>query len=252
MSEINQTTVNGIVDWIKMVVGNHGITLGVSGGKDSSVALALCAKAVGPEKVQAVLLPNGIQRDINDSEEICKFVGVTPTVINIGNIYKDFCGIADLDDKSKSNLAPRIRMTVLYALAQTNGNRVCGTGNLCERFVGWCTKWGDTACDFNPLGNFTVSEVIKIGRVLGLPSHLIEKAPADGITGKTDEENLGVSYNRIEDFIDNWKRCITTFPDEIDNKICSLNIKAYHKLNPIPMYEYDRSIVEESDKKENI
>lgn len=237
---VDNKLVDDIVEWIrKQVPETRGITIGVSGGKDSTVALALCAKAVGVEYVQAVLLPNGIQRDINDSEEICKFLGVKPTIINIGNIYREICSIdTTFDEKTKSNIIPRIRMTVLYALAQTYQNRVCGTGNLCERAVGWCTKWGDTACDFNPLGNLTVSQIIEIGRVLGLPSHLLEKAPADGITGKTDEENLGFTYDDIEFYLGNLLNGRTSFVrfPEIETKIFERSCNSYHKIDSPPMY----------------
>jgi len=176
--------------------------VGISGGKDSSVVAALCVKAIGKENVIGVLMPNKFQADISDAEKICEILGIKKYVVDIFNAYDAIFtklienGI-EPTNQTKFNLPPRLRMTVLYAIAQSINGRVMNTSNACETFVGYGTLWGDTVGDFSPLKYLTVDEIYEIGDALGLPFELVHKTPSDGLTGKSDEEVLGVSYSDI-------------------------------------------------------
>lgn len=236
------------VNWIKIQSEVHKFTkvvLGISGGKDSTIAAALCCRALGTENVHGILLPNNIQSDINDSIDVCKALGIKYDTINIKFIYDAFLlqyglctmrddvtvvqdnaggfhfvdndekdvGLGTATDEAIINLAPRIRMTMLRLWGQSNHHRLCGTSNLSEITVGYCTKDGDTSCDFNPLGGLTSIEVVEVGKLLEeVPVHLVTKTPSDGLCGMSDEEKLGVSYMDIHKYIrsinmtmDEWK-----------------------------------------------
>lgn len=244
-----------IIQWIKdwfdtQSNGAEGIVIGISGGKDSTVVAKLCVEAIGKERVFGVLMPNGKQKDIADSQRVCDLLGIRYIVVNISDMYYDFIrnisseeitlstedhNVVFLSDETKVNICPRIRMTTLYAIAQTKNYRVAGTGNATERVLGYFTKWGDGACDFNPLGFLTCTEVIRLGLDLDLPEELINKAPSDGLTGKTDEEQFGYSYKEIDEVllekVDNG---------EIYEFIQKLYDKNEHKIQPIKMYETDK------------
>lgn len=192
-----------------------GVVLGLSGGKDSTT-VAMMAKKVWKDNVFAVLMPNGEQADIDDSLAIAKTLNLRYRIVNIKNAFESIISEIDsntpydgqtvlVTEKSKTNIAPRLRMTTLYAIAQSLGYLVIGTGNLSESAVGWTTKFGDNACDFNPIGHIACTEVIEIGKILAkefnLDEKYIVKSPSDGLTGKTDEENLGFTYEELDKFI---------------------------------------------------
>lgn len=189
--------------------------IGISGGKDSSVAAALLAKAIGPEKVWGVQMPNGEQKDIRDSIDLVKFLGIHSMTVNIenpvdslmfeiqhweGRDYPEMCGFGE-DPKVTTNLPARLRMCVLYAIANHINGRVIGTGNKSEKLVAYTTLWGDSACDIRVLDDLFVSEVIELGELLGLPERFTRKPPDDGMSGKTDEEKLGFTYDELEKFM---------------------------------------------------
>ena len=204
---------NEAVDFIRnwfSANGGQNAVLGISGGKDSSVAAALCKAALGKDHVYGVQMPNGFQADIEDSDKIIKFLGIKHLKVDIIDAYKSIISQVmsglDLEEKAKQvkfNLPPRLRMATVYAVAQSiPGGRVINTSNLCEAFVGWGTLFGDVVGDVAPLANLTCSKIREIGFKLDLPNELVDKTPSDGLTGKSDEENLGVSYNEIEAFIE--------------------------------------------------
>ena len=185
---------------------NTKVVIGISGGKDSSVVAALCWAALGKERVVGVLMPNGVQKDISDSQRLCKFLGIQNYTVNIQNAYN---GLTDelkkslqIDETSyqyNTNTPGRLRMTTLYGVAATIGNaRISCNGNLSERLAGFFTLWGDGAGDFAPLAYLFVSEVIQLGLELGLPEELVRKAPSDGMCGMTDEEKLGFTYADLQ------------------------------------------------------
>ena len=210
MLDITNNLIIGIKEYFENTNGEKAV-IGISGGKDSTVASALCVKALGRENVIGVLMPNGEQKDIEDSKRICEFLGIENYTINIKDAFfgvlskLTLAGFknGEFSKQSMINLAPRIRMAVLYTVAQSlEGGRVINTTNACESFVGYGTLFGDTVGDFAIFKNTTVSQVYKIGDDLGLPYDLVHKTPSDGLTGKSDEEVLGVSYDDIENYMD--------------------------------------------------
>ena len=235
------------IKWIKQYfidTGGEKAIIGISGGKDSTIAAALCVDALGRENVIGVLMPQGKQKDIADSIAVCELLGIHYLNINIGSTINSLC--REIDDAYdydhccinnpmiKTNLPARIRMTTLYAVAALYPNsRVVNTCNASEDYVGYSTKYGDAAGDFSPLGNLTVREVLVVGDDLGLPSHLVHKAPSDGMCGKTDEDNLGFTYEQLDNYIEGKVHLV---PDEVVKKIERLHRATRHKYTPIPTF----------------
>ena len=179
--------------------------------------------------------------DLEDAKLVADTFGVKMITVDLTETYNILEN--EIQDKlkqnistdSKINIKPRLRMITLYGIAQTLGYLVIGTGNLSEATVGYTTKWGDSAYDFNPIAKFTMEEVKKIGRILGVPDKIIEKAPSDGLGKQTDEEKLGVLYSQISEFINTGKT-----EEKAMERIKELNRKSEHKRNPIPVYPYKR------------
>jgi NAD+ synthase len=205
MSEKLDKIINWMTDF-KLKNNVKGVVLGLSGGKDSTV-VAMLAKKVFGDNVIAVSMPNGRQSDIGDVRDIISTLKLDSPLVNIQNTFDTLIHdtYMDISDKAKTNIAPRIRMTVLYGIAQSFGYLVIGTGNKSEAMIGWTTKFGDSACDFNPIGHLTCREVIEIGKELaeefGLDVNYIVKKPADGLTSKTDEDNFGFTYDELDDYL---------------------------------------------------
>ena len=216
------------------------VTLGISGGKDSTVTAALCARALGRENVYGVMMPDGVQPDIDDSVRVCKALGIRKRTVNIGVMHQALKAVTDqwgraarpgefaipCSRESDINVGPRLRMTALRYIAQAVGARVAGTGNLSEATVGYCTKDGDTSCDFSVLGGVTSIEVVQIGLTMEeLPRDLVVKTPTDGLSGVSDEEKLGLKYADIHAYI----RLGTCGDPEIDGKIARKERANMHK-----------------------
>jgi len=200
---------NQCAQWIRDFFEKNGkdcnAVVGISGGKDSSVAAALCVEALGKDRVVGVLMPCGEQHDIDMAYLLCDHLGIKRYEVNIKDTI-DAVNAAlpkelDVSTQARTNLPPRIRMSVLYAVSQSVNGRVVNTCNLSEDWVGYSTRYGDAAGDFSPMCNLTVTEVKEIGRVLGLPEVLVDKVPIDGLCGKTDEENLGFTYAVLDRYI---------------------------------------------------
>ena len=232
-------TKDEIVQWIRSYFESNGpgcdAVVGISGGKDSSVVAALCVEALGKERVVGVMMPNGEQPDLDDSKQLIEFLGIRYAYTDIS---KAVSAVSDqvalnmnVSDQTRINLPPRIRMATLYAISQSlpHGGRVANTCNRSEDYVGYSTKFGDSAGDFSPLANLMVHEVIQIGYELLLPINLISKTPSDGLCGKTDEDNLGFTYAHLDAYI----MYGTSGIEEIDKKIASMHDHNLHKLNPI-------------------
>ena len=202
-----EKTKNECVEWIRDFFENNGkdcnAVIGISGGKDSSVVAALCVEALGRERVIGVLMPNGEQADIDMAKLLVTHLGIRHYIVNIKDAFDGVVGSIpfDLSEQSRVNLAPRIRMTTLYAVSQSHNGRVANTCNLSEDWVGYSTRYGDSVGDFSPCSNITVQEVKAIGRLLGLPDELVDKVPIDGLCGKTDEDNLGFTYAELDRYI---------------------------------------------------
>ena len=198
---------NECVEWIRQFFRENGpdcnAVLGISGGKDSSVAAALCVEALGKDRVIGVLMPCGVQHDIDMAELLVNHLGIKHYVVNIKDAVEGLTNSFpfELSNQSKVNLPPRIRMATVYAVSQCFNGRVVNTCNLSEDWVGYSTRYGDAAGDFSPMCNLTVQEVKAIGRELGLPDVLVDKVPIDGLCGKTDEDNLGFTYLELDRYI---------------------------------------------------
>lgn len=205
-----------IVQWIRDWFEENGkdcwAVIGISGGKDSSVAAALCVEALGRERVFGVLMPNGEQSDIDDAIRVATHLGIEYRICDIGlavsntrlaaAVPSGMGGKAiELSEQALINLPPRIRMTTLYAISQSINGRVVCTDNLSESYIGYSTRWGDNIGDFAPLANYTASEVVAIGDALGLPHDLTHKTPSDGLCGLTDEDRFGFTYEQLDTYI---------------------------------------------------
>lgn len=227
---------NRCIEWIRRWFDENGkgcsAVLGISGGKDSSVAAALCAKALGAERVIGVLMPQGEQFDIDYSHELCEILGIRKIEVNIGDTVAALRAALPFEPsvQTVTNIPPRIRMAVLYAVSQTHNGRVANTCNLSEDWVGYATRYGDGAGDFGPISHFTVQEVKAIGRYLGLPEKFVEKPPLDGLCGKTDEDNLGFTYAVLDAYI----REGIEPPADIKEKIDRL-----HRINQFKLRYFD-------------
>jgi NAD+ synthase len=200
---------NECVAWIRKFFEENGpdcnAVIGISGGKDSSIAAALCVAALGKERVIGVLMPQGEQHDIDKAYLLVNHLGIEHHVVNIKDAVDAILqnlpeGLA-VSRQAKQNLPPRIRMSTLYAVSQSRNGRVCNTCNLSEDWVGYSTRYGDSVGDFSPLSHLTVAEIKEIGYLLGLPRELVDKTPIDGLCGKTDEENLGFTYAELDHYI---------------------------------------------------
>ena len=228
------------VQWIRTFFAENGkdcnAIVGISGGKDSSVVAALCAEALGKERVIGVLMPCGQQSDIDMAYLLVEHLGIRRLEINIEKTVAaalESLGDIPVTAQTRINLPPRIRMAMLYAVGQSMNGRVANTCNLSEDYVGYATRYGDGAGDFSPLAHLTVTEVRAIGRVLGLPQVLIDKPPIDGLCGKTDEENLGFTY----DVLDRYIRTGEIEEDAVREKIDRLHRQNLFKLLPMPAFE---------------
>ncbi|MBR0112118.1 MAG: NAD(+) synthase [Clostridia bacterium] len=226
------------VQWIRDFFEENGkgcnAVLGISGGKDSSVCAALCAEALGRDRVIGVLMPNGEQSDIDYAYMLVNHLGIKHFEVNIKDAFEGLKNAIpfELSRQSVINLPPRIRMSALYAVSQSNNGRVVNTCNLSEDWIGYATRYGDAAGDFSPLANLTVQEVKEIGRVLGLPSQLVDKTPSDGLCGKTDEDNIGFTYAVLDRYI----RTGEIDSLEIKERIDTLHRNNLFKLKPMPSF----------------
>lgn len=238
---VKDEIVEWITDWFEENGNGCKAVVGVSGGKDSSVVAALCVAALGKNRVIGVLMPNGEQSDIKYSHMLCDHLGIKKYTVNVGpaingvldSIHENAADI-EVTEQTTTNLPARIRMATLYAVSQSVNGRVANTCNLSEDWVGYSTKFGDAAGDFSPLSRLTVSEVKAIGRELGLPAELVDKTPSDGLCGKTDEMNLGFSY----DVLDKYIRTGVIEDEAVKVKIDSMHMKNLFKLQPMPCFEY--------------
>ena len=205
-----------VTEWIQKWIEANGnsqtkVIVGVSGGKDSSVVSALLVHALGKDRVIGVMMPNGEQKDISDSQTLVNHLGIKNYTVNIAKAYEGICsafkdaGASKEEDEGfsavfRTNTPARLRMTTLYGIAAQIGNcRVVNTCNLSEDLVGYSTFYGDAAGDFAPINKLTTEEVVAIGDFLGLPDSLTHKAPSDGMCGKTDEDNLGFTYHEVNE-----------------------------------------------------
>lgn len=244
-----------ITNWIKEYFVANGpeakAVIGISGGKDSTVAAALLVRALGAERVIGVMMPQDVQRDIDDSRRVCEVLGISSYEIDIGPacsaLYRSMDEGIDFDHQVEnvsaisSNTPARMRMATLYAVAALVHGRVANTCNWSEDFVGYSTKYGDAAGDFGVLCNYAVREVIAMGEVLSqemnIPIELIVKTPSDGMCGKTDEDNLGFTYATLDAMLlddvipdyETYRNIMTRYKRNIHKTNC-IRLPAPHTL----------------------
>lgn len=239
-----EAEIEKIVAWIQDWFENNGpkanAVIGISGGKDSSIVAALLVKALGKDRVVGVLMPNGEQKDIADSKKVVEVLGIKHFIVNInpaveGEYEALRAAGVEIGKDAIINTPPRIRMTTLYAIAQSlpEGGRVTNTCNRSEDWVGYSTKYGDAAGDFSPCSDYLVCEVLKIGDALGLPKELIHKTPSDGLSGMSDEDKLGFTYATLDHYVLTGEIEDQATKEKID-RLHRLNL---HKLQTIPMYK---------------
>lgn len=231
------------VAWIQKFFEENGpgcnAIVGISGGKDSSVAAALCVEALGKDRVIGVLMPNGEQHDIDCARQLVEHLGIKNYEINVKDAIDGIrnqlekAGIEE-SVQARTNLPPRIRMSALYAVSQSFNGRVVNTCNLSEDWVGYSTRYGDAAGDFSPMSHFTTAEIRAIGELLGLPHNLVHKTPIDGLCGKTDEDNLGFTYAVLDKYI----RTGVCEDEETKAKIDRMYRNSRFKLEMMPAFEY--------------
>lgn len=235
---------NKLLNELKKYFDNNGDPLnavvGCSGGKDSTVVLAALVEAIGPDRVHAVLMPNGMQKDISDSYKVCEFLHLKPHVCNIADAYNGIVKQLEIAGAKKTpqmemNLPPVLRMATLKAYSQTINGRFTCNGNLSEKYIGWYTLGGDDQGAYKPLINLTVTEIIAIGKELGLPDWMLYKKPSDGLCGMTDEEKFGFSYVVLDKYIRTG---------EIDDMAIKEKIDHMHNINkfkaePMPEFVYN-------------
>lgn len=248
--KVKEDLIQWIRDWFAKNGPGCNCIVGISSGKDSTVVAALCCEALGKDRVIGVMMPDGDQDDIDVSYKIIKYLGIKSIEVNIGSaatsvicsimrgmaMNRDFPNYTGPSDQTLTNLPPRIRMATLYAISQSLNGRVSNNCNLSEDYVGYSTRWGDGVGDFAPLANLTVTEVKAIGYELGLPAEFIEKVPSDGLCGKTDEDNLGFTYEVLDRYISTG---VCENP-EVKARIDYLHEKNRFKMEPIPSFHEDR------------
>ena len=206
VKKVTEDMIHWIREWFETNGKGCNAVIGISGGKDSSVAAAVCVEALGKDRVIGVLMPNGEQHDIDMSRKLVDHLDIESYTINIQAGYDGLLTevkkkLGGVSRDTEINLAPRVRMATLYAVGQSRNGRVVNTCNLSEDWVGYSTRYGDSVGDFSPLSMLCVREVKAIGRYLGLPEDLIEKVPIDGLCGQTDEEKLGFTYEMLDQYI---------------------------------------------------
>jgi len=235
---------NKIIKWIQDFFEENGkgcnAVIGISGGKDSSIAAALCVEALGKDRVIGVLMPCGEQPDIDAAMLLVNHLGIKHYIVNIKDARDSLLDAMpkdiNLTEQTMINISPRIRMTTLYAVSQSHNGRVVNTCNLSEDWVGYSTRYGDAAGDFSPLSDFTVTELKQIGHYLNLPHELVEKVPSDGLCGKTDEDNLGFTYEVLDKYI-RTGICEDIKTKELIDKKHRQNL---FKLSLMPSFKYDK------------
>ena len=203
----------------------------------------MATKALGKENVLTVSMPcQSLEEDYNDAKLVADTFGVRLINVNLTGTYEIM--VKEIENKLSEypmtneayiNIKPRLRMTTLYAIAQTHNYLVIGTGKLCEAMVGYTTKWGDNSSDFNPIGNFTVDEVLEIGRYLGVPEKILSKAPNDGLGKMTDEEKMGIKYSQISEMVENGST-----DENAQNEIIKRYNNSKHKRKVVPIYKFER------------
>jgi len=232
--KIKDQLVQGIRDWFDKNGKGCNAVIGLSGGKDSTIVAALCAKALGKEHVIGVSLPDKKQ-NLNEADEIAKYLGIKFITVNIGGPTSVIdCALfgagITTTIMADQNIPPRVRMLMLYAISQSNNGRVIGTCNASENYIGYFTKYGDGASDFEPIAELTVHELYQTGDALGIPKKWVYKVPDDGLPHSCPDdekfEKMGFNYEKLDKYI----REGTSGDEVADNAIIRM-----HEMNLFKM-----------------
>lgn len=217
---------NDCIDWIRNWFKSNGdgcnAIIGLSGGKDSTIAAALCVAALGKDRVIGVAIPDEGQ-SINEADEIAKYLGIKFMSVPINGITNAFSKASswidscEWSEQAEQNIPPRVRMTILYAIAQTFNGRVSCNCNLSESWIGYETIFGDNVGAFAPFSKITVQEVLGIGTALGLPDKWVYKTPDDGLPhSNPDEVKFGFTYETLDKYIREGKEPVSIIKEKID------------------------------------
>lgn len=232
----------GRTEYIRELVrssGVKGIVFGNSGGKDSALVGILCKAAC--EDTVGIIMPCASKRnfgeDADDGRALADSFNIETRFIDLTDVRREemdrLSAITELNDAAVTNIAPRLRMTTLYAVAASENRLVAGTGNRSEIYMGYFTKWGDGASDFNPISDLTATEVFEFLEYLGAPRSIIDKAPSAGLfDGQTDENEMGVTYRAIDDYLTHG-----TVNDKDRAVIERYHSRSEHKRRPIGSYK---------------
>jgi NAD+ synthase len=239
---------DSIIDWTRrwfQLNGGTDAILGISGGKDSTVTAAILAEALGTEHVHGVMMPNGVQTDIDDSKRVIEALGIRSYEVNIWEAWKGLLTALPFDHTNEqydTNTPARLRMTVLYGMAALIGKgcRVVNTGNLSEATIGWTTYGGDSLGDVSLLGGLTVTEVYKLGSEFEkLPRDLVYKVPSDGMCGSSDEAKFGFSYALLDTFIRQGSAAVTPENYKTYEKVLEMKRRSAFKRANIHLPTFD-------------
>lgn len=229
-------------EWFNRFGNDSKAVIGISGGKDSSVTAAVLKEALGADRILGIIMPNGEMTDLEDAKLLVEHLGIPNEIIPITDYYNaaietfENAQTLNVTADLRINLAPRLRMATLYAVAQGQGvtSFVVNTCNASEDYVGYSTKFGDAAGDVSLLQDFTVTEVLQIGEYLGLPEKLVHKIPSDGLSGMSDEDKLGFTYAQLDEYISDENANI---PADIRKSIERKHVANLHKLQLMPAYK---------------
>lgn len=243
-NKVKDQLIQGIRDWFEKNGKGCNAVIGLSGGKDSTIVAKLCAEALGPDRVYAIGIPDSKQ-GLNEADEIAEWMGIHFGVVNIGQLTtgvfantNNLFGVP-MSKQAEQNIPPRMRMLVLYAVSQTMNGRVIGTCNASENYIGYFTKYGDGASDFEPIAELTVHEIYQIGDALGIPKKWTYKVPDDGLPHSLPDdekfEKEGFNYRKLDDYIRKG-----TSGDGVADAVISRKHKAnLFKLNPVEVIKID-------------
>ena len=227
------------VVWIRALLarsGAKGIVYGNSGGKDSALTGILCKGAC--QDTVGLIMPCASKRnfgqDTEDGLAVAKQYGIETRTIDLTSVREqEVKALGTATSLALANIAPRLRMTTLYAVAASENRIVAGTGNRSEAYMGYFTKWGDGAYDFNPIGDLTVTEIFAFLTYLGAPQQIIDKAPSAGLfDGQTDEAEMGISYRVIDQYLLNGQADKSELAT-----MRRFHERSEHKRQPIPIYK---------------
>jgi len=241
-------TIIDIVEWIREYVGSaniEGIVIGISGGIDSATTTSLCVKALGKENIIGLGLPcSSIPQDLTDGQMLAENLGIRFITIDLTSTYNEFLKSASVsinpNQLAMANIKPRLRMITNYFIGQSFGKYlVAGTSNRSELAIGYFTKHGDGAADFEIIGSLYKCEVREIAKLLNIPDVIIKKPPSAGLyEGQKDEDEIGIKYDNLDEIlyrIDNQLSLEGLDNDDIE-LVKGMIEKARHKNSMPPVF----------------